>query len=141
MVPFGKRSDTVIDEAGGPTPHDDITVFEPQAAHRVRATLAAPQEDRGQAERNRNDRSRCIHLVTILMKTEFGARRIAIDQAGIRIIINEPGLCCGARGDVEVRSGHRWPWNSSLRVQAVIAITASVRYPTNTTAVSHCDRH
>ena len=68
MLPVLERSDTVIDEAGGTAPHRNVTAFEAQAAHRIGAAFAAPQEYGRQAERNGDDRSPGILLVTVLME-------------------------------------------------------------------------
>src|SRR5437667_920388 len=87
MPPLPERSDTVIDEASGTAPHRDVTAFEGQASYRIGAAFAAPQEYGRQAERNGDDRSPSILLVTVLMEAEFGASHIAIDQASIGIIV------------------------------------------------------
>ena len=58
--------------------------------------FAAPEEYGRQAERDRDDQSPGIFLITILMQAEFGARHIAIDQARVGIIVREPGLGSGA---------------------------------------------
>jgi hypothetical protein len=91
MLPIAERSDTVIDEASGTAPHHDVTAFQSQAAHWIGPTFATPQEYGRQAERNGDDRSPGILLVAVLMKTEFGPRDVAIDQASVRIIVREPG--------------------------------------------------
>src|SRR5215471_2885966 len=100
MLPILEWGDTVIDEASGPTPHHGVTVFEVQAAHAIGATFAAPIEYGRQAERNRDDRSPSIILITVLVQAEFGAGAIPIDQARVGIIVGEPGLTGSARSDV-----------------------------------------
>src|SRR5690349_14647630 len=100
MPPLPERSDTVIDESRGTAPHRNVTAFEAQSAYRIGAAFAAPQEYGRKAERNGNDRSPSILLVTILMEAELGASDIAIDQASIGIILLEPGLGSGSCSDV-----------------------------------------
>jgi hypothetical protein len=87
MLPIGERRDTVIDEACGTSPHHDVAAFETKAAHSIGATFAAPQEDSRQTERDGDDRRPSILLVTVLMETEFGASDIAVDQAGVGIVV------------------------------------------------------
>src|SRR5216684_7569316 len=107
MLPILKRSDSVIDEACGTAPHRDVTAFEPQPAHRIGAAFAAPQEYGRQAERDGDNRSPGILLVTVLMEAEFGARDVAVDQARVGIVVGKPGLGGGTRGEVQERTGHR----------------------------------
>src|SRR5712691_10847170 len=109
MLPIAERSDSMIGEASGTAPHHDVTAFEAQAAHWIGASFAAPQEYGRQAERNGDDRSPGILLVAVLVKAEFGARDIAIDQASVGIIVGEPGLGSGTCSDVEERPGHCGP--------------------------------
>src|SRR5215471_4826709 len=89
MLSLLERSDTMIDEPRRTAPHNHVAVFDREAAHRFGTALAAPQEHRGKAERNRNNRGPGIVLVAILMETEFGARDIAVDEAGVRIVLFE----------------------------------------------------
>jgi hypothetical protein len=44
MLAVFERGDAVIDETRGTTPHGNVTAFEAQAADRMGAVLAAPQE-------------------------------------------------------------------------------------------------
>ena len=74
MLPILERSDAVIDEARGTAPHRRRRRFRAQAAHRIGAALAAPQEYGGQAQRDGDDRRPGILLVTVLMEAELGAR-------------------------------------------------------------------
>ena len=50
MLPFMERSQTVIDEARGTTPHYDVAIVEAYAAHRIGAAFTAPQKYARQAE-------------------------------------------------------------------------------------------
>src|ERR1700688_2859039 len=100
MVPVLERRDSVIDEARGSAPYSDVTAFQAQAAHRVGPALAAPQEYGRQAQRDGDDRSPGILLVAVLMQTEFGAGEVAVDQASVGIVLSEPGLGSGTRGEV-----------------------------------------
>src|SRR5439155_7487084 len=132
MPPLPERSDTVIDEASGTAPHRDVTAFEGQASYRIGAAFAAPQKYGRQAERNGDNRSPSILLVTVLMEAEFGASHIAIDQASVGFIMCKPGLGSGMCSDVEERRGHRRPGRSSLGILRVVAITGLGGYPTDT---------
>lgn len=73
-LPVVERRHTVIDEAGGTSPHCDVTAFEAEVAHWIGTTFATPQEYSRQTERDRDDRRPSILLVTVLMETEFGTR-------------------------------------------------------------------
>src|SRR5262245_57823328 len=141
MMPIVERTDTVINEASGTAPYHDVTAFEAHTAHRIRATFAAPQEYCRQAKRNRDDRSPGIILVAVLMKAQFGAGDIVIDQASVGIIVREPGLGSGTSSDVEECRGHCGPVNSSVGIHGIVAVAGPVGYPTDTTAVGHRDRH
>src|SRR6059036_2169823 len=101
MLPGLERSDTVIDKTGGAAPHCDVAVFDPQAAHGILAAFAAPQKYGRQAERDRNDRGRRVILVAILVKAQFGADDITIDQTSVRIIAVESGFSSCSRSNVE----------------------------------------
>ena len=51
-------------------------------------------------ERDRDDGSPGILLVAVLMKTEFRAGDVAVDQASVGIVVSETGLGGGAYGEV-----------------------------------------
>jgi hypothetical protein len=102
--PVLERRDAVIDEARGTAPHHHVAAFEAHAAHRIAAPLAAPQEGGGQAQGDGDDGRPGIVLVAVLMQAELGTGGIAIDQAGIGVVIGEAGFGGGARGEVEERS-------------------------------------
>src|SRR6266852_2620044 len=116
VLPVLERSNAVIDEACGTAPHRDVTAFEAQATQWIGAAIAAPQEYGGQAERDRDDRSPGILLVTVLMEAEFGARAVAVDQASVGIVVGEPGLGSGTYSEVEERLGHRGPGRSGVGI-------------------------
>ena len=101
MLAFFEWRNTVIHEPGGTAPHDDITIFQPETAHSVRAAFPSPEKYGGQAKRNGDDRSPGILLVAVLMKAEFGSCDIAIDQARIGIIVVEPRCGRGTYSKVE----------------------------------------
>src|SRR5215471_10681769 len=136
-----ERSDTMIDEPRRTAPHNHVAVFHREAAYRVGTALAAPQEHRGKAERNRNNRGPGIVLVAILMETEFRARDIAVDEAGVRIVLVETRFGGGTLGKAEEGPGHRRPSDSSLWIQGVVPIPRSIGHPADSTAVGHCNRH
>src|SRR5215471_18066970 len=98
MVSIAKRSDTVIDETCRPAPHHDVTALETHPPHRIGATFATPKEYARQPKRNGDNRSPGILLVAVLMKAEFGAGDIPIDEAGVGIIMRKPGLGSGSCG-------------------------------------------
>src|SRR5262245_28452371 len=75
------------------------------------------------------------------MEAELRASDVAIDQAGIGIILLESCLGSGSCSDLQEGRRHWGPRSSNLRILWVVAITGSVRYPTDPTAVGHCDRH
>src|SRR5262245_28436658 len=101
MLSFFERSHTMINKAGGTTPHHSIAAFEEQAAHRIRTAFSTPKEDGRHTKRNGDDRGPGIVLVAIPMQTQFSALHIAIDQAGVGIIISESALGSGADSDVQ----------------------------------------
>ena len=141
MLPILERTDTVINESSGTAPHHDVTAFEAHTLYRIRATFATPEEYGRQAKRNRDDRSPGILLVAVLVKAQFGARAIAIDQASVGILVQEPGLRSGTGSDVEECHGHCRPGNASVGIHGIVAVAGPVGYPTDTTAVGHRDRH
>src|SRR5262245_43815289 len=141
MLTIAERSNAMIDEASGTAPNHDVPAFEAKAAHWIGATFAAPQKYGRHADRNGYDWSPGILLVAVLMKAEFSARDIAIDQASVGIIVLESSLGGGTCSDVEERAGHRRPRNSSVGIHRLVAVAGSVGYPTDTTAVGHRDRH
>src|SRR5215510_2643620 len=63
MVSRLKRQDAVIAQSGGTAPHDHVTMSQRHAARLVGSTQSSEQEDRRQAERDGDDRSREIALV------------------------------------------------------------------------------
>src|SRR6266542_247368 len=141
MMPVLQKSDAVIDKARGTAPYRDVTAFEAQAAYRIRAAFTAPQEYSGQAERDGDDRSPGILFVTILVKAEFGACDVAVDQASVRIVVGKSGLGSGIHGNVEKRARHRGPWRSGVRILGVVAVTGAVGHPADAATVGHGHRH
>src|SRR5262249_36779140 len=129
MPPVPEPSDAVIDEPRRTAPHDHVAVFDRDAAHRVGTALAAPQEHRGKADRNLNNRGTGIVLVAILMETEFRARDIAVDEAGVRIVLFETRFGGRALGKAEEGPGHRRPSDSSFWIQGIVSISRSIGHP------------
>ena len=91
MLPILQRRDTVIDEARGTAPHRHVAAFQPQTAHRVSAPFAAPQEYRRQPQRDGNDRRPGVVLIAILMQSELRPGGVAVDQAGVGVVIGKSG--------------------------------------------------
>jgi hypothetical protein len=90
MLRLTERSDTVIGETGRAAPYHDVPVFNWEAADRIRAAFATPQEYGRNAEGNGNDRRPAIILVAILVEAKLRARDITIDEASVWIIIRKP---------------------------------------------------
>src|SRR5260370_7410170 len=68
MLAVGERRDAVKPEPRRPAPYRDIAMLQAEAARFVAALQSAEQEDRGQAQRDRDDRSGKILLVLVLMQ-------------------------------------------------------------------------
>src|SRR5712691_8814514 len=135
VLPVLERRDAVINETCGTAPHRDVAAFEGQAAHRIGAAFAAPQEYGRQAERDGDDRGPGILFVTVLMEAEFGARDVAVDQASVGIVVGEPSLGSSAYSDIEERLRHRGPRRSSVRIYGVVAVARAAGDPTEAAAV------
>ena len=84
MLAVGERRDAVKHKPRRPAPYHDIAMLEPKAARLVAALQSAEQEDRGQAQRHRDDRRGKILLVLVLMQGHARAGLVAVDQTGIR---------------------------------------------------------
>jgi hypothetical protein len=125
MLSVLERGHAVIDKACGTAPHRDVTAFEMQATHRIGTAFAAPQEYGRQAERDGDDRSPAILLVTVLMKTEFGTWDVAVDEASVGIVVREPGLGSGTYGDIEECRGAQVPPSCTCTPKAATASASS----------------
>src|SRR5215467_4654454 len=75
------------------------------------------------------------------MQAEFRPGNISIDETRVGIVSRKSGFGRSARCDNEKGVGHARPMNSGVRVHRIIAVSSSVRYPADTAAVCHCDRH
>src|SRR5262249_25656817 len=82
MLAVGEQRDAVKEQPRRPAPHHDVAVFQPEALRPVAAPWSAPQENRGQAKRHRNNRLVEVFLVAILMQRQARAGLVAVDQAG-----------------------------------------------------------
>ena len=63
-----EREDAVVAKAGRAAPDDHVTVDQPHAARCVAATQSPEQEGRRQSERDRDDGSREVALVPVLVE-------------------------------------------------------------------------
>ena len=114
---------------------------QPKPARFVAALQAAEQEDRRQAQRDRDDRRAEIVLVLVLMQRHAGAGLVAVDQARIRRKAVKPRLgrrLCGQRAK---RCRHGRPRCAGFRIDAVVAIAAAVGDPAGAAAIGHRHRH
>src|SRR5262249_55464147 len=103
MLSVFERSDTVINKPRGSAPHNRVAAFEPQPADRIRTAFTAPEEHGRQAKRDGDDGSPRILFIAILMKAQFGAGGVAIDQTGVWIITFESCLRCRTSSEIEER--------------------------------------
>src|SRR5258706_2180702 len=87
------------------TPHRDVAVLDPKSARPVAALQSAEQEDRGQAQRDRDDRRGEIGLVLVLMQRHTCSRLVAVDQARFR---GKPVKTCLRRRLPGERAKRRW---------------------------------
>src|SRR3954462_7541986 len=124
-----------------PAPHDDVTMLQPKAARLVAAFQSAKQEDGGQPQGNRDDRSAEVGLVLVLMQRHPRAWLIAIDEARVR----QEGFKAGAVGrlfrKLAKRSRHGRPGLSRFRIAAIVTIARAIGHPANAAAVRHGHRH
>src|SRR6266478_198109 len=79
VLAVSERRDAVKGEPRRPAPYRDIVMLHPKAARFVAALQSAEQEDRGQAQRDRDDRHGKIVLVLVLMQGHARAGLIAVD--------------------------------------------------------------
>src|ERR1700687_1851747 len=84
MLTVRERRDAVKPEPRRPAPHRDVTMLQPKPKRFVAALQSAEQEDRGQAQRYRDDGCAEIGLVLVLMQGHPRTGLVAIDQACIR---------------------------------------------------------
>ena len=99
----------------------------------VGARESAEQEARRQPQRDRHDRRDAVVLVAILVQRQPRARRIAIDQAGIRQVDAETGIARGYMCDsndwfqkvleVEPR------WNRMVAYPGTVMHSGDIRAP------------
>lgn len=75
------------------------------------------------------------------MEAQFGAGDVAIDQAGVGIVIREPALAGGALREREEASGNRGPRRAGRGIVRVIAIAGAVGHPAHAPAIGHRHRH
>src|SRR5579862_1724853 len=141
MVAFRQRRNTVIEQPRRPAPHRDIAVLQPKPARLVTSLQATKHEDRGQAQRDRDDRSAEIKFVLILMQGHLRPGNVAVDQTDVRRKSGEASAYRSATGEISKRLRHRRPWLAGLRIFRIVAITTAVGHPTTTAAIGHRDRH
>lgn len=82
-------------ETRGASPDDDISVKDGHTLRALGPLESAEEKLRRKAERHRNDRSREIALVAVLMKGERSAGLIAVDEARIGFEIRITGFVRG----------------------------------------------
>ena len=83
MLAFGQGMDAMERQTVRATPNHDITVHQRNAPNPLATLLAAPKEDRRQAQRYGHDRLIKITLIAILMQRQSCARYIAVNQAPV----------------------------------------------------------
>src|SRR5688500_13544168 len=85
VVPVLQRRDAVIEEASRSAPHRNVSALDQQPTKWIGALLPAPQEYGRDSQRDGDNRSPGILLVTVLVDAELGACDIAVDQASVGI--------------------------------------------------------
>src|SRR5438132_9925459 len=83
MHPGSHRHHAMIGQARRASPNHHIAVLQGDLHYGVRPLRSAEQEPRWQAQRYRDDRSRKVALVYILMQSHLPPDGIAIDQTAI----------------------------------------------------------
>src|SRR6266700_1051705 len=84
VLAVGERRYAVKKQPRWSAPDHDVAMVQAKATRLVRAFQPAEQEDRGQPQRDRDDRRSKILLVAVLVQRHPRAGRVAVDQAGIR---------------------------------------------------------
>src|SRR5580700_7031913 len=126
MLTVGERRDAMKEKPGRPAPYHDIAMLQPIASRLVAAFYSAEQEDRRQAQRNRDDRRAEIGLVLVLMQGHPGAGLIAIDQARIRREAFKARARCRPPGQLTKRCRHCRPWLCGFGIGGVVTIAGAI---------------
>src|SRR3546814_16651770 len=88
--------DAVMGEAAAATPYGDVAALQPNSPRSVAAGGAAEQEDRRQAERDRDDGRLEVALVAVLMQRKTRPGYVTVDQAGVGHEAGKSGFSRGA---------------------------------------------
>ena len=116
-------------------------MHQPPAVGAVCAVGGAKQKNRRQAQGQRDDGGAQVMLIFVLVQREFGAGRVLVDQAGVRLKMGITGVRCTAPGQVHEARGHGGPGLVGCRVARGVAVAAGARDPAQRAAVAHGHRH
>src|SRR5258708_12508274 len=84
MFAISEWRDAMKPEPRRPAPYRDVAMLQPKPARFVAALQPAEQEDRGQAQRHRDDRRAEIVLVLVLIQGHAPAWLLPVDQTRTR---------------------------------------------------------
>jgi len=132
---------SVIPQSRRPSPHHNITMRHRNAKRPVRTLHPAKYENRRNSQRDGNNRLAKVSFILVLMKGQPRSRLVAIDQTCIRKKTGKACLLGGILRKLQKGIRHRRPVSAALRVDRVIAISCSIRYPSQRPAVRHSNRH
>jgi hypothetical protein len=117
--------------------HDDIARGEFQRAGGIAAARAPDAEQARVAQRDRDDRGSEFLLVTVLVQAHAGAGRVAVDEAGFRIM----RIARHLPPQVEHHRRYRRPRLAGVGMGRLVAVAAlAVRYPAERPEIGHADR-
>ena len=123
-------------------PHEHIAMLQRYAAIRVAASVSTPEKQRRQSERQRDDRHAEISLVAVLVQGQARTRRIAIEQAGVRIgPRREACRLLGIGGQSQPALRNPRPWVGGDGIRGAVAVAARVAGPAQIAAVGVGDGH
>src|SRR6202049_1383688 len=131
----------VISQPRGSAPNSYVAMRQLHADCCVCPVEAAEQECGGEPQRHGDDRLVEILLVLVLMQRQSCTAVVPIDQTGVGYEFFETCLRRRIPGQREERLRHWRPRQAALRVHRVVTIAGSVRHPTESAAICHCNGH